>query len=132
MLKAHQYLTTCAVSFAQAGAVAALEGPQDCVDEMVAEFKRRRDMLVPALNKIPGVSCLMPEGSFYVFADISSSGKSSEELTWYLLREAGIAVVPGPTFGPAGEGYIRISFANSYEKIEEATVRMADALSRLE
>jgi aspartate/methionine/tyrosine aminotransferase len=98
---------------------------------MVAEFKRRRDMLVPALNAIHGVKCLMPQGAFYVFADISSFGMSSEDLTWYLLREAGCAVVPGPTFGPAGEGYVRISFANSFDKIKQATERIALALGRL-
>jgi aminotransferase len=131
MLKAHQYITTSATSFAQAGAIAALDGPQDCVASMVAEFKRRRDLLVPALNQIPGVVCQMPRGAFYAFPDLSAFGMSSDELTWYLLREAGVAVVPGPTFGAAGEGYIRISYANSYDKILAATERMTQALGKL-
>ena len=131
MMRVHQYVTTSAVSFAQAGGVAALEGSQDCVTEMVAEFKRRRDLLVPALNAIPGVKCEMPCGAFYVFPNVSAFGKSSEELTWYLLKEAGIAVVPGSVFGDAGEGYLRLSYANSYEKIKQATKRMKEALDKL-
>ena len=131
MVKVHQNLTTCAVSFAQAGAVAALEGPQHCVDQMVAEFRRRRDMLVTALNMIPGVSCVMPRGAFYVFANIRAFGMSSEEMALYILREAGAAIVPGTSFGPGGEGYVRISYANSYDQIQEATRRIAKALARL-
>lgn len=131
MVRVHQNLTTCAVSFAQAGAVVALEGPQDCVTSMVAEFQRRRNMLVAALNEMPGVTCPMPEGAFYVFPNIRAFGLSSEEMAMYLLREAHIALVPGTSFGPGGEGYIRISYANSYEQIEEGMRRMATALKRL-
>ena len=131
MLKVHQYVTTSAVSFAQAGAVAALEGSQECVATMVAEFKRRRDLLVPALNRMPGVTCQMPRGAFYVFPDVRAFGMSSEDLTWYLLREAGVAVVQGSTFGVQGEGYLRLSFANTYEKIQEAIQRLGDAFAKL-
>lgn len=132
MLRVHQNITTCATSFAQAGALAALEGPQDCVAAMVAEFKRRRDLMVTALNQMPGVKCIMPQGAFYVFPNIQAFGLTSEEMAMYLLREAGIAVVPGPSFGPDGEGYLRLSYANSYDKIEEAMNRMAKALERLD
>lgn len=131
MVKVHQNLTTCAVSFAQAGGVAALEGPQDCVSDMVAEFKRRRDMLVEALNRMPGLTCAMPQGAFYVFPNVRAFGLSSEEMALYLLREAGVALVPGTSFGPGGDGYVRISYANSYDKIEEAMRRMALALPKL-
>ncbi len=131
MVKVHQNLTTCAVSFAQAGAVAALEGPQQCVTDMVAEFKRRRDMLVAELGRMPGISCVKPGGAFYVFPDIRAFGMSSEEMAMYLLREAGIAIVPGTSFGPAGEGFIRISYANSFDQIAEAMARMSRALARL-
>ncbi len=131
MVRVHQNLTTCAVSFAQAGAVAALEGPQDCVAAMVAEFQRRRDMLVRALNKMPGITCTMPEGAFYVFPNVRAFGMSSEDLALHLLREAHIAVVPGTSFGPGGEGYLRISYANSYDQIQEGMQRMATALKRL-
>jgi aminotransferase len=131
MVKVHQNLTTCAVSFAQAGAVAALQGPQDCVAAMVAEFQRRRDMLVEALNKMPGVRCTMPEGAFYVFPNVRSLGMTSDDLASYLLREAHIAVVPGTSFGPGGEGFLRISYANSYDQIREGMQRMAAALKLL-
>ncbi len=131
MLKAHQYITTSAVSFAQAGGIAALRGSQECVEEMVREFKRRRDLLIPALNAIPGVRCCMPRGAFYAFPNVCAFGLDSEALTWHLLREAQVAVVPGSAFGAAGEGYVRLSFANSYENIERAVERVAKALGKL-
>jgi aspartate/methionine/tyrosine aminotransferase len=98
---------------------------------MVAEFKRRRDMLVPALNQIPGVQCHMPRGAFYALPNTSAFGMSSDELAMLLLREAGVAVVPGSTLGPAGEGYLRVSYANSYEKIAQAVQRMKATLGQL-
>lgn len=131
LVKVHQNLTTCAVSFAQAGAVAALEGPQDCVAAMAAEFKRRRDMLVAALNAVPGLNCLMPQGAFYVFPNVKGFGLSSEDMAMYLMSEARVALVPGTAFGPAGEGYIRVSYASSFEQVEEATRRIASALRKL-
>ena len=131
MVKVHQNLTTCAVSFAQAGGVAALEGSQECVVAMVAEFRRRRDMLVEALNRMPGVTCTMPQGAFYVFPNMRAFGMKSEDLALHLLREAHIAIVPGTSFGPGGEGFIRISYANSYDQIEEGMRRMAAALQKL-
>ncbi len=131
MLRAHQYIVTSAVSFAQAGAVAALLGPQDCVAEMTAEFRRRRDLLIPSLNAIAGVSCVWPSGAFYAFPNVRSFGLSSEELTWHLLREAKVAVVPGSVFGPGGEGHLRISFANSYENIKKALERLAEVLGKM-
>lgn len=131
MLKVHQNLTVCASSFGQAGALAALQGPQDCVYQMAAEFERRRNLLIPALNEMPGVRCAKPGGAFYAFANIEGTGMSSEETAMYFLREAGVATVPGPAFGPAGEGYVRISYANSYENIEEALRRMEKALRKL-
>jgi aminotransferase len=131
MVRVHQNVTTCAVSFAQAGAVAALQGPQDCVVSMVAEFRRRRDMLVRALNAMPGVTCAMPEGAFYAFPNVRSFGMTSDSLALYLLHEAHIAVVPGSSFGPGGEGYLRISYANSFDQIQEGMERMATALKRL-
>lgn len=131
MVRVHQYVTTCATSFAQAGGVAALNGPQDCVAAMVTEFKRRRDMLVPALNRIPGLSCRMPRGSFYVLADVRAFEMPCDELAWHLLQSAGVAAVPGTAFGPDGEGYVRLSFANSYERIQDGVQRLAEALAKL-
>jgi len=131
MLRLHQQLVTCAVSFAQAGGVAALQGPQDCIAAMTAEYKRRRDLLVAGLNAIPGVRCSLPQGAFYVFPNVKAFGKSSEDLALYLLRTAGVAVVPGTTFGTSGEGYLRLSYANSYANIEEALRRLNVALTEL-
>ncbi len=130
-LRAHQYLTTCACSFGQAGAIAALNGPQDCVNAMVAEFQRRRNMVVKELNNIPGVLCHMPRGAFYAFADVSAYKLSSEEIAWHLLEVADVALVPGEAFGFAGRGYLRLSFANSYEHLAEGVARVSSALNEL-
>jgi aspartate/methionine/tyrosine aminotransferase len=98
---------------------------------MVAEYRRRRDVLVAGLNAIPGVTCRMPQGAFYAFPNITSFGRSSEWLADYLLEQAGVAVLPGTAFGAGGEGYLRICFANSMDKISQAIVRMDEALRRL-
>jgi aminotransferase len=130
ILRVHQNLTTCACSFAQAGAVAALNGPQDCVLGMLAEFKRRRDMIIVRLNSLPGVRCETPAGAFYAFADVTSYTNNCEQLARYLLEEAHVAVLPGTAFGPAGEGYIRFSFANEYGLLAEGMDRIARALAK--
>ncbi|MDP3062657.1 MAG: pyridoxal phosphate-dependent aminotransferase [Chloroflexota bacterium] len=131
ILKVHQYLTTCATSFAQAGAAAALAGPQQCVAVMVAEFRRRRDELYSRITAIPNVTCVRPRGAFYVFPDLRSFGLTSEEMADYLLQEGHIAVVPGSAFGDAGEGHVRISYCAAHERIVEGALRMAQALARL-
>ncbi|HSB67723.1 MAG TPA: pyridoxal phosphate-dependent aminotransferase [Candidatus Methylomirabilis sp.] len=125
MNRVHQYNVSCACAFAQAGAVAALTGPQDCVTAMVAEFKRRRDLVVPAVNAVPGLSCLKPGGAFYVWVNISRTGVSSEEFSLKLLEGAHVSSVPGTVFGESGQGYIRFSYANAYERLEEAMRRLA-------
>jgi aminotransferase len=91
---------------------------------MVAEFKRRRDLVVPAVNAIPGLSCLKPGGAFYVWANISRMGVTSEEFSMKLLEGAFVSSVPGTVFGESGQGYIRLSYANSYERLEEAMRRL--------
>jgi len=111
--------------------IEALTGPQDAVEAMKAEFKKRRDIIVDGLNDIPGVSCLRPEGAFYVFPNVKSFGKSSQEIADYLLYEAGVACLPGTSFGSYGEGYLRFSYANSVENIEKALARVKEALARL-
>ena len=131
LLRVHQYSTTCATSFAQRGAVAAYRGPQDCVQKMVSEFDRRRKFLVEALEQIEGVSCVRPLGAFYVFPSIKELGMPSEELAFYLLREANVALVPGSAFGEYGEGYLRLAYSNSYENIEKAVERIDKALRKL-
>jgi aspartate/methionine/tyrosine aminotransferase len=131
MIRVHQYSTTCANSFAQMGAVAAIQGSQACVEQMVTEFRRRRDVLWQALQSMPGISCVRPAGAFYVFPCIRDFGVSSEALALHLLHEAGVAVVPGSVFGHFGEGYLRIAYANSYENILKAVDRIDSALRRL-
>ncbi|MHA2621655.1 MAG: pyridoxal phosphate-dependent aminotransferase [bacterium JZ-2024 1] len=122
---------SCANGFVQMSGVDALFGPRDEVRAMVTEFKRRRDDIVDGLNAIPGVHCKKPSGAFYAFPNISSFGKTSKWLAEYLLEEAGVAVLAGTDFGEFGEGYIRLSYANSLENIQEALRRIREALSRL-
>ena len=115
---------SCTCSFTQMGAIEALTGPQDSVDQMKAEFKKRRDWLVDALNNIEGIKCRMPKGAFYAFPDISSFGLTSREFADRLLDEEGVALAWGTSFGDFGEGYIRISYATSLENLMEAVKRI--------
>ncbi len=131
MIRIHQYTTVCATTFAQYGAAEALTGPQDEINRMITEFDRRRGFVYDSLKEMPGIKVLRPKGAFYIFPNITGTGKTSEEITGYLLDEAKIAVVPGSVFGNYGEGYIRISYANSYENLEIAMSNMNDALRRL-
>jgi aminotransferase len=131
MIRIHQYTTVCVTTFAQYGAAEALTGPQDEINRMITEFDRRRGFVYDSLKEMPGIRVLRPKGAFYVFPNITGTGKTSEEITGYLLDEAKIAVVPGSVFGNYGEGYIRISYANSYENLEIAMSNMNDALRRL-
>jgi aspartate/methionine/tyrosine aminotransferase len=123
---------SCTNAFAQAGAIAALTGPQDAPDAMRAEFIARRSLIVTGLNAIPGMSCLMPHGAFYAFPNVSSFGSSSSEIADHLLYDAGVCGLAGTAFGQHGEGYIRFSYANSREKIEAALGRIAESLARLQ
>ncbi|RIK44869.1 MAG: aspartate aminotransferase [Chloroflexi bacterium] len=117
-------VNSCTPGFSQLAAVAALTGPQDAVDAMVAEFRRRRDVMVAGLNAIPGISCLTPNGAFYVFPNVSALGADSRAIATKLLDEGGVALLWGSAFGAAGEGYLRLSYANSLENIEEALMRI--------
>lgn len=120
---------SCVPGFTQLAGVAALTGPQQPVERMVAEFRRRRDAIVAGLNDIPGVTCLTPPGAFYVFPNISSFGQSSAAIADQLLNEGGVALVAGTAFGAAGEGYVRLSYANSLENIELALERIRTVLA---
>jgi aspartate aminotransferase len=111
---------SCTSAFSQYAAIAALTGPWGPVDEMVEEFRRRRDIIVAGLNDIPGISCLEPQGAFYVFPNITQTGLTSAELQSRLLLDAGVAALGGTAFGPYGEGYLRFSYANSVENIRSA------------
>ena len=131
IVRVREYLTTCPPTFPQFGALAALSGSQDCVATMVAEFQRRRDLVVAGLNAIPGMRCRAPEGAFYVLADVSAYGRPAAGLAFYLLDEAGVALVPGTAFGPVGEGYLRLSFTAAHEELAGAIASVGEALSRL-
>jgi aspartate aminotransferase len=119
---------SCTNSFVQKAGKAALTGPQTAVDDMVAEFHRRRNRLVEGLNALPGVTCTMPTGAFYAFPNITGTGMSSADLAKAMLEEAGVAVLSGTAFGQYGEGYLRLSYANSIENLEKALARMGSYL----
>jgi len=123
---------SCATSFVQRAAPEALHGPQDEVRAMVAEFRRRREVIVDGLNAIPGVRCSKPAGAFYVFPNVTGLGMKSADLEHALLNDAGVAVLSGTAFGSQGEGYLRFSYANSIENIREGIRRFeAFAQSRV-
>jgi aspartate/methionine/tyrosine aminotransferase len=117
---------SCAASMTQWAAIEALTGPQEAVTRMVEAFRERRDYLVAALNKIEGIKCLMPSGAFYVFPDISSFGVSSAEFADRLLEEAGVAAAAGTAFGGFGEGFLRLSYANSLDNLKIAVGRIEE------
>lgn len=120
---------SCVNAPAQWAGLAALTGPQDAVHAMVAEFDRRRKAVVKGLNGLTGISCITPKGAFYAFPNVSKTGWKAKKLASALLEEAGVATIGGPDFGVHGEGYIRLSYANSLENIERALERMARFLA---
>ncbi len=115
---------SCSASFTQRAGLEALTGPQDDVERMVAEFRRRRDVFCAALNEIPGFRCVIPGGAFYAFPNIQETGMHSRELADLLLEEAGVSCLSGTAFGDHGDGYIRFSYANSLENLREAVHRI--------
>ena len=120
---------SCTANFVQRGAIAALTGPFEPVERTVEEFRDRRDVIVDGLNRIPGVSCVVPEGAFYAFPKISSFGASSAEVADHLLESGGVACLAGTAFGPHGEGYLRMSYAASIENIRDALEATEAALA---
>ncbi len=122
---------SCVSSFSQIAAIEALNGPQDCVTAMVQEFRKRRDVIVQGLNSLPGITCKTPKAAFYVFPNIKGTGLKSKALADALLNEAGVACLPGTSFGALGEGYLRFSYANSITNIEKAIAAMRTTLPRL-
>ncbi len=125
--------SSCAAAFTQMAAIEALSSPESdrAVEAMVAEFKRRRDVVVDRLNAIPGVRCHKPLGAFYVFPNITGTGQNERELADRMLYEGGVAVLPGTSFGEMGKGFIRLSYANSVEQIEEGVRRMRGVLEKI-
>jgi aspartate aminotransferase len=128
--KVHSHSVTCATSFAQAGGVAALTGPQVFIGEMVAAWDRRRRTVAAGLSAVRGLRCPLVEGAFYAFVDARETGLASTELADHLLGEAHVAVVPGVAFGAAGEGHFRLSFATSDAALERAVARIGATLGR--
>ena len=123
-------LHSCVNASAQYAGLAALTGPQDEAEKMIAEFDRRRKVVVDGLNKLPGVSCVTPKGAFYAFPNIKGTGWKAKELANTLLNDTGVVTIGGPDFGILGEGYLRLSYANSTENILKALDRMGDFLSK--
>ena len=121
---------SCVNAATQWAGIAALNGPQDCVAEMVAEFDRRRAIVVEGLNALPNVSCITPKGAFYAFPNVAQTGWKAKALANAMLDDAGVAVIGGPDFGIHGEGYLRLSYANSAENIRRALQRMGEFLER--
>jgi aspartate/methionine/tyrosine aminotransferase len=115
---------SCAATFSQRAAVAALDGPQDAVQAMAAEFAQRRRLITDGLRSIPGVRCPEPEGAFYAFPSIQDTGLTSRQFEDRALSEAGVALLSGAAFGEYGEGYVRLSYANSQENIHKAIERL--------
>jgi aspartate/methionine/tyrosine aminotransferase len=115
---------SCVNAPAQFAGIAALEGPQDAVRAMVEEFDRRRGLVVGMLNLLPGVTCTVPKGAFYAFPNISGTGFKAKPLARALLDEAGVATVGGPDFGILGEGYLRVSYANSQDNLRRAIAKI--------
>ena len=122
-------LHSCVNAPTQYAGIAALTGPQDAVAHMRGEFDKRRKLVVDGLNKLPGVSCIIPKGAFYAFPNVKQTGWKAKPLANALLDETGVALIGGPDFGILGEGYLRLSYANSAENILKALGRMGDFLA---
>jgi aspartate aminotransferase len=121
---------SCVATFVQMAGVEALKGPQDSVEMMRKKYEERRNLIINGLNEIPGFSVKMPKGAFYAFANITGTGKTSQEISDYLLDKAGVATLPGTSFGKYGEGYIRFSYATSLDNIREGLKRVKGAVAK--
>ncbi len=131
MIKLQQYTMVHAPAISQRAALAALNGPQNFIERMVTVFDERRRFLVPRLNEIEGFRCPTPKGAFYAFPNVEGLGKLSKDLAQFLLQSGGVAVVPGSVFGAGGEGYLRLSYAQPLDKLEEACNRIEKAVKTL-
>lgn len=129
-LKMHQHILSCPNTFVQEGARIALTSSQECVEEMVKEFNRRRKLMMSYFDNM-GISYRPPQGAFYIFPSIKKFGMDSEKFCEYLLNEAKVAVVPGNAFGKLGEGYVRFSYTTNYKNIEKGMERIKTALEKL-
>ena len=123
MTRLHIYTTVSAPTVSQMAAIEALSGDQKCIGEMRREYDRRRKLIITRLGEIPDITCTKPEGAFYAFPNISKLG-TSMDVANYFLKRAKVLVVPGTEFGKYGEGYVRMSYATAYDKVEEAMNRI--------
>ena len=126
-----QTTSSCVSTFVQRAGIAAIEGDQSPVYEMMAAYRKRRDLLVNGLNAIPGIQCHLPGGAFYAFPNISNFGLTSEEFADVMLEKANVALLPGSNFGSQGEGFVRMVYASSEENIQAALERMTEACRQL-
>jgi aminotransferase len=127
MMMLLQTTSSCVPAFVQRAGIAAIEGDQSPINEMMAAYERRRNILVQGLNSIPGIQCHLPGGAFYAFPNISSFGLSSEQFAVLMLERANVALLPGSNFGSQGEGFVRMVYASSEENIKIALENMAEA-----
>jgi aspartate/methionine/tyrosine aminotransferase len=123
-----QTLCSCVPPFIQRAGITALQGPQHPISKMMKTYRERRDVIVAGLNHIPGIRCLKGEGAFYVFPNITGTGMTSNEFAEFALTKAKVALLPGNNFGEYGEGHVRLTYANSIEKIQEGLLRLSKAL----
>ncbi|MFQ5874327.1 MAG: pyridoxal phosphate-dependent aminotransferase [Dehalococcoidia bacterium] len=130
--KIHEHMATCVSSFSQWGALAALRGPQDCVEAMVKVYQERRDSALYELTALKSVSCLRPQGTFYLFMDIGGRGLASMEVAELALERAQVTVAPGLAFGPSGEGYVRLSLAVPTPRFKEGITRLCEVFSSMQ
>ncbi len=126
-----EHMVSGVTAMAQRAALAAITGPQKCVEEMLKAYDRRRRIVYEGLNAIEGISCLMPESTFYAFLNIKKLGVSSWDLAKFLVKEHKVALVPGSIFGPNGEGYLRLSFAASSEQLTEGLNRIKAGVEKI-
>jgi len=122
---------SCTPSFIQRAGIVALRSSQEASEAMMAQFKARRDVIVDGLNSLPGISCVKPRGAFYAFPNVTGTGIETSTLAKRILEEAGVAVLSGTAFGEYGEGYLRLSYANSVENLRAAVKAIGEFLSRL-
>jgi aspartate/methionine/tyrosine aminotransferase len=122
--------SSCVSPFIQRAGIQALTGSQKQINDMVLEYRKRRDVMVDGLNSLPGISCVKPDGAFYAFPNIKKTGMTSDGFTDFMLKEAGVAITPGNVFGENGEGYVRFCYVNSLKNIEKALKKMRIALEK--
>lgn len=130
MVRTQEYVVSCTTTFAQYGAMAALDEGEAAVEEMRAAFEKRRDLVVDALRSIPGIRCSQPGGAFYAYPNVAGLGMDGDQFSAALLEEESVALVPGSVFGPGQKDYVRISFATAYDRLAEAMERIRRFVAR--